>query len=170
MANRPRVTRESVAYQRESYVAAPRRQQPDPLHVVNPPSKRPKPHRKKRRGLRIQQLACCSLAFIIAGTILFSHMKLTQLTDEASSREAELEKLQSEYVALKAKQDRALSLSYVEDYAQNKLGMVKMDNNQIEYVEMNNPDRIEISEPTSGLGGMLSGLIHSFNAIVEYIR
>lgn len=162
MARRVRASRESVAYQ-EDYAAAPRREQQEPLRVVGT-------RKKKRHGaLRAQQLACFGLVLAIAGAILYSHMTLTRLTREAAAQESALETLESEYVALKAQQDRALSLSYVEDYARNSLGMVKMDNNQIEYIEMNNPDRIEVAQETTSLSGMVSGLVRSFNAILEYL-
>lgn len=162
MAKRVRASRESVAYQEDAYAVAPRKQQ-EPLRVVGS-------RRKKRTGaLRVQQLACFGLVLAIAGAILYSHMTLTRLTRQASTQEGALETLQSEYVALKAQQDRALSLSYVEDYARNSLGMVKMDNNQIEYIEMNNPDRIETAQETASLGGMMSGFVKSLSAILEYL-
>ena len=161
MAKRVRASRESVAYQEDGYAVAPQRQQP--LRVVG---SRPK---RRAGALRAQQLACFGLVLAIAGAILYSHMTLTRLTREAATQEAALETLGSEYVALKAQQDRALSLSYVEDYAHNTLGMVKMDNNQIEYIEMNNPDRIEVAQETTSLSGAMSGLVRSFNAILEYL-
>ncbi len=116
-----------------------------------------------------QQLLCAVLVLSIAGVILYSQMTLTRLTREVSQKEGQVEMLDSEYVSLKAQQDRTLSLSYIERYAQNTLGMVKMDANQMEYIEMANPDRIEVSRQNGSLHGAVSGLVKSFNAILEYL-
>lgn len=165
MAKRPRASRESVAYQQENASAAPRRQPPQPLRVV-----KSRPKKKRRRGaLRLQQLMCFGIVLTISGTILYSQMTLTRLTDELEKKETAFDELQSETVSLRAQQDRALSLSYVEDYALNTLGMVKVDNNQAEYIEMNNPDRIEVSQPATSLGSVVSKFTSGMQAILEYL-
>ncbi|NCB28969.1 MAG: hypothetical protein EOM63_04320 [Clostridia bacterium] len=162
MARKPRASRESVAY-REEYAAVQQQAQSQPLRVV-------RPHAKRHMGVaQAQQLLCVALVLSIAGAILYSQMTLTRLTREVSQKESQVETLSSEYVSLKAQQDRTLSLSYIEQYAQNKLGMVKMDVNQIEYIEMANPDRIEVSRQNGSLHGAISGLVKSFNAILEYL-
>ncbi len=165
MAKRVRASRESVAYQQLIETTAPLEKQPvQPLHVIGDR------HKKRRvRALRTQQLLCFALVLTIAGTILYSQMMLTRLTTEVSKKESQLADLNSEYVALKAQQDSALSLGYIENYAQNQLGMVKMDNSQIEYVEINNPDRIEVTKDQTGLSGALAAVAKSFNAILEYL-
>lgn len=165
LANRPVASRESVAYQNEFYTStAPQKhKQQEQLRVVSSRKKR------RARALRTQQLACFAIVLTIAGVILYSQMTLTSLTREASVKQSTLADLESEYVSLKTQQDRALSLGYVEDYAQNQLGMVKMDSSQIEYIEINNPDRIEATQPSSSLSGMVAGLSKSFSAILEYL-
>ena len=47
--------------------------------------------------------------------------------------------------------------------------MVKMDNSQIEYVSLTNPDTVTVSDSGISLD-MFSGLARSFSAIVEYIN
>lgn len=102
--------------------------------------------------------------------MIYSHVNLTRLTNEVSIQQGVLDDLNSEYIALKARQDQALSLSYVEQYAQNTLGMVKLDTNQVEYVEMNNPDQIEVRETGVSLRSAMSGLAKSFTAVLEYLE
>lgn len=45
-----------------------------------------------------------------------------------------------------------------------------MDNSQIEYVELTNPDTVTVADSGVSLGSLFAGLARSFSAIVEYIR
>ena len=63
-----------------------------------------------------------------------------------------------------------MNLGEVEEYAANELGMVKIDNSQIEYVELTNPDSVTVADSGISLDTLFAGLARSFSAIVEYIR
>ena len=52
----------------------------------------------------------------------------------------------------------------------NDLGMVKMDNSQIEYVELTRPDVVTVAHSEHSLENVVSGLTEWFSSIVEYIR
>ena len=64
----------------------------------------------------------------------------------------------------------SMDMEEVENYAVNRLGMVKMDNSQIEYVELTNPDTVTVANSGISLDALFAGLARSFSAIVEYIR
>ncbi|MCB6366243.1 hypothetical protein LI291_08670 [Intestinibacillus massiliensis] len=158
-----------MAYQGDVYRAPAPQRAGEALHVVQQPQVRPR-RRSRVRALRLQQAACFTVVLAIAGVMIYSHVNLTRLTNEVSIQQGVLDDLNSEYIALKARQDQALSLSYVEQYAQNTLGMVKLDTNQVEYVEMNNPDQIEVRETGVSLRSAMSGLAKSFTAVLEYLE
>ena len=103
-------------------------------------------------------------------TLLYNQMHLTRLTKEIGEQQAALDELQSEYVSLKTQQEQALSISYVEEYAQDTLGMVKMDPSQVEYIEMTNPEVTEVSNAGATLGDAVANLMRSFTAVLEYLR
>ncbi|MGM9613762.1 MAG: cell division protein FtsL [Butyricicoccus sp.] len=103
-------------------------------------------------------------------TLLYNQMHLTRLTKEIGEQTTTLENLQSEYVSLKTQQEQALSISYVEEYAQSTLGMVKMDPSQVEYIEMTNPEVTEVSNTGATLGDAVANLMRSFTAVLEYLR
>lgn len=111
-----------------------------------------------------------ALAFAcFCAMMLYSNMNLTRLTKEIGEQETALEQVQSEYVSLKARKEQTLSISYVENYAQNELGMVKMDPSQIEYIEMTKPEVTEVSDTTK-LGDAAANLMRGFTAVLEYLR
>lgn len=102
--------------------------------------------------------------------LLYNQMHLTRLTKELGEQQNALETLQSEYISLKTQQEQALSISYVEEYAQSTLGMVKMDPSQVEYIEMANPEVTEVSNTGATLGDAVANLMRSFTAVLEYLR
>lgn len=129
-------------------------------------------HRKKRRVLRAVTFPRVMFAVLVSGlcvVLLYNNMYLTSLTKQIGENETDLANLQSEYVSLKARQEQALSISYVEQYAQETLGMVKLDPSQIEYIEMTNPEVTEVSG-TATLGDAVANLMRSFTAVLEYLR
>ena len=89
---------------------------------------------------------CIFLVAITAAFILFCQMQLTQLTAEASEQSDLLSELQSENVSLTTKQMNSMNMDEVEQYATDTLGMVKLDNSQIEYVELTNPDLVTVAD------------------------
>ena len=113
-------------------------------------------------------MAALALACFCA-MLLYSNMNVTRLTKEIGEQETALEQVQSEYVSLKARKEQTLSISYVENYAQNELGMVKMDPSQIEYIEMTKPEVTEVSDTTK-LGDAAANLMRGFTAVLEYLR
>ena len=102
--------------------------------------------------------------------ILFCQMQLTELTTEVSRQNDALSELTAENVSLTTRQMSSVNLDEVEKYAVNTLGMVKMDNSQIEYVSLTNPDTVTVSDSGISLDALFSGLARSFSAIVEYIN
>ena len=129
-------------------------------------------HRRKRNIPRAVTFPRVLFAVLVSGlcmALLYNNMYLTSLTKEIGEKQTDLENLQSEYVSLKSRQEQALSIGYVEQYAQDKLGMVKLDPSQIEYIEMTNPEITEVSGTTT-LGDAVANLMRGFTAVLEYLR
>lgn len=126
--------------------------------------------KKRRRPVTFGRVFCVGVMIALCLAMIFSQMQLTKLTDQISKKELELSDLGSQYVALKTKQEQTLNLNYVENYAQNVLGMVKMDASQIEYVEMSSPDLVEVNDEGTSVEDAVAGLVRSFTAVLEYLR
>ncbi len=157
-------SRESVAYREYEDRFMPAPVQKSSLRAV--PDKR----RRRKTAVRPGLVACVGLIIAAAAYILFCHMQLTGLTAEISAQSEMLDELTAESVSLANKQKHSLNMDDVEAYAVNTLGMVKMDNSQIEYVELVNPDQVTVADSGVSLDALLGGLARSFSAIVEYIR
>ena len=60
-----------------------------------------------------------------------------------------------------------MSAKYVEDYAENVLGMKKMDSSQIKYIKTQTDDVVNIPEQKKGFFAKVKGF---FESCVEYFR
>lgn len=161
--------RNNAARKYEDQVPAQREVQPKRhLQVAAAPVKKKK-HRRKPAVMQ-GVYPCIFLVAITAAFILFCQMQLTQLTAQVSTQTEALDELAAENVSLSSKQMNSMDMTQVEEYAVNHLGMVKMDNSQIEYVELTNPDTVTVAQSGVSLDALFSGLARSFSAALEYIR
>lgn len=157
-------SRDSVAYkQYEEQFPVPSDPKRD-LRVASTPRRR----RKKR--VRPSLVGCIAVVAVAAVYILFCQMQLTQLSAEVGAQSDLLGELEAENVSLTTKQINSMNMDEIEEYAVNQLGMVKMDNSRIEYVELTNPDTVTVADSGVSLGSVFAGLARGFSAIVEYIR
>lgn len=109
----------------------------------------PQPQMTNFRFVTPQRFFAVIVITVLAVAMIYSQMQLTQITGQIDVLEANISSLQSEYISLKTRQDQMLSAEYVEAYAQEVLGMVKMDYSSVVYVELSNPDVVEIASANS---------------------
>ena len=98
--------------------------------------------------------------------------ELQQLTEPDGGRELheylrEVEHLRMEYFRMETEIERKSALNSVEEYAENILGMQKLDKAQIEYLSLENGNVIEISEDSDNIFVKAKHAIEDF---VEYLR
>ena len=166
-------TRESVAYQRVEMPDLSRFDTRRRRHlrvVESVPAKQQARAAKKRRLVTPLRAAAVLMMAVLCLAMVYSNMQLTELTSDISAREASLAELQSTTVSLTTKREETYSTAYIEDYAQNVLGMVKVDASQMEYVELSNPERIEVTGTGASVSGAVGSLVRGFTAVLEYLR
>lgn len=114
----------------------------------------PKPKIKHKRNLKLQPKAASAMKFTILGFIglallcamVFGQVELSEVYSEQSSLTAELAKLNDENLSLESELESKTGLTQVEEYAEKKLGLQKLDKSQIEYVEVENDSVAEVVE------------------------
>ena len=117
-------------------------------------------------------LAC---VFAVALGIVASYMRLAAVNLENARLRQQITELKSDENALNAKKEQLYNLAYVEDYARNVLGMVKLDKSQVHYVEMDSGDRMVLAEASVSGGGeqgasLLDRLAKTFITVLEYLN
>ena len=79
----------------------------------------------------------------------------------------ELTYVEAENVRLQTELESKISAKNVEDYAENVLGMKKIDSSQIKYIEIQTDDVVSIPEQNDGLVAKIKKF---FDRCVEYFR
>ena len=90
------------------------------------------------------------IALGATGSIIFNQVRLTELTEEIDTTAQQLEESQSVYTQLQMKANANLSLATVESYAKENLGMRKIDQSQLVFVELSKGDKGEVVQDNSG--------------------
>lgn len=137
--------RDNLAYDLSVY--EPRQKQ-----VEQPKEKKPSiqvnrnPAPVQRRTGALSMFLKMIVALVMLFAILFGRMESDRLFGQIHDLQNELKELQSENITLAAEYESRTSLKNVEDYAENVLGLKKLDKAQIEYVELPSDSVIEVVE------------------------
>ena len=143
-------TRDSAAYKRyNEKLPAVKAESKSSLQLAKPPKKR------RRKSLRRSVILSILAAVGASAYILYCQMQLTQLTADVSKQSDNLSEMQAQNVSLTTKKMNSMD---------------KMDNSQIEYVELTRPDVVTVAHSEHSLENVVSGLTEWFSSIVEYIR
>ena len=136
----------------------------------------PKPKIKHKRNLKIQPKAAFAMKFTILGFIslallsafVFGQVELSKVYSEQSSLTEELAKLQDENMSLETELESRTGLTQVEEYAEEKLGLQKLDKSQIEYVEVESDSIAEVVETEDD--NIFVSIKKWFMSVLEYFR
>ena len=123
--------------------------------------------RTKRTISVFKAFAIAAAAFLIFGSMIYGRVQLTSMYAEQTELENELARLQNENAGLESELAKKTGLTKVEDYAENKLGLRKLDKSQIEYVEVPKPKVAEATAPKDD--NIFVTLKRKFNELLEYI-
>ncbi|MCD7804274.1 MAG: hypothetical protein LUH03_03850 [Oscillospiraceae bacterium] len=143
------------------------------------PKTQPKaePKRKPRIEIRHNTIALpqnlftifvtAAVVFAVMFALLYGKVESNRLFNEISTLESSLSELESDNASLAAEYESKTSLKTVEEYAQNVLGLEKLDKSQIEYVEVEADTVIEVVETESS--NIFVILKNWFDDLFEYL-
>ncbi len=120
-------------------------------------------------GIRWSAVLCLALLLAIGGYLLYSHIALNEVSSDLLAAKAELTKLEGETGALQVSIESKNSMDEIERIATEELGMVKIENYQIQTINLLTDDTVEIikDEPTND--SWWDGVVAEFNIILEYL-
>lgn len=110
------------------------------------------------------------MVIALAIAIVGLNMVKTDLNNQVSNLQSRADVLSSEYTSLKAQEQSTMTLEEIENYAENELGLVRLDSSQEEYVSVEKPDQVEVKSGSSGMDKLVSNFVKSFNAILSFLR
>lgn len=110
--------------------------------VVRKSAKNLRRERQQANAMAIKVIIIATLLFSMIGLLLLSRVKIDELGRKEKKIKSQTEILAGENVRLNTELESAMSLEKAEDIAKNKLGMVKVQDSQIEYVKINSEDKV----------------------------
>lgn len=120
-----------------------------------------------RSGSVLTIILLSVLAAVLLGSVIYSLDRRNTVYNKMSSMNSALSLAEAENVRLQAELESRMTAKNVEDYAENVLGMTKIDSSQIEYIKIQTDDVVNIPQQKEGLLSKIEGL---FDDIVEYFR
>ncbi len=96
-----------------------------------------------RKAFKIVTIAVVLLMFMSA--LIYSRVQLDEINREISSVENKIELAQSDTVRLNNELNAVVSINNVEDFAANQLGMVKIQDYQVVYVDLSTDDSVVVA-------------------------
>lgn len=84
----------------------------------------------------VKIVAVTLFCFALAAMVINSLSAKNELTKQIEAKEKSISNAQSENISLQSKLDSLVSISMIDEYAVNKLGMTKVKSNQIQYIDV----------------------------------
>lgn len=105
--------------------------------------------------------------------ILLLQAQLTEISIQANTLQDQFSESVEEGKRLSVQLEQETSLKKVEDYARNVLGMDDVLSCQVEYINMQKPDKVEIlkkSDEGSYTKKLSTAIVKSFNTVMAYLK
>ncbi|MEG1426361.1 MAG: hypothetical protein RSC76_01600 [Oscillospiraceae bacterium] len=104
-------------------------------------------------------IACVTLIFSLVAYMVYGQVRLTELTENINVTTTSLSQLESVEIQLQMQATSNMNVSEMEAYAKNELGMEKINNGQITYVNLATADKgTVIVEDSKNIFEKIAGL------------
>ena len=126
------------------------------LHLI-------KSRRQEKTVAPLKILLGAIITIMIASVMIYSQVVLTELTAETNSYESKIQALNNEHTRLEGELEASTSIKAIEESAENRLGLSKIDSSQIEYVNLTDSDNVKVVKT----GGKYAAA-ELWNSVVEF--
>lgn len=125
-----------------------------------------RPRTKKHNPFVIASLFCVFIALI--STLIYSKVMLTEVNDRILAEQSALAELRGEETRLSLELESKTSFGTIEEYATEYLGLTKVTQSQIEYIDLSDGNKVE-ALGSSTISAFFDKLRGFFTGFVEYI-
>ena len=119
-----------------------------------------------RNGSAVAAIALVAFAAVIAFSLLYSKVQISDYTSKISETKNEIELAERENVRLNSELDSMYTLDNVESIASQDLGLQKTQNSQITFITLNTEEMTEIAESDPNI---FVSIQKWFNSILDYL-
>ena len=109
-------------------------------------------------------LSIAVIVSLIIG-VIWTNAEITKATNSIAVAQNAITEAESEKAYMEFTLESRMSLAEIEDYAVGVLGMVKMDSSQVEYIEIENENKVEWGE-----GGFGNKIEEAVQPVLSYFQ
>lgn len=124
-------------------------------------------HNEAKSGSLMTIILVSVVAAALLGSVIYSFDRRNTAYNKVAALNNELNLMEAENVRLQSELESRMSAKNVEDYAENVLGMQKIDSEQIEYIKIQTYDVVNIPQKSQSIGNKIKSF---FEKCVEYFR
>ena len=162
----PETDRSNLAYDLSMYDNAARREQ-ERERERRARQIKMNMHSVSRSGSKLKLFAVTAVALGALWAVNVQFTKVDDIARKVEDQRALLAEAQEENSLLQSRLDSKANISYIEEYAANELGMTKVTNSQINYLDVNTENLIEVTPENNG--SIFSAVADWFGDLLEYI-
>lgn len=119
---------------------------------------------KKHTNLGI--VVCGLVVTILLFVMIYGKVQVSALYTQISQERETVEILESENVRMQSQIEGNMSLKNVESYAEDVLGLKKLDKSQIVYIQIQNEDVVQVVDTQDNI---FVSIKEKFNSVIEYL-
>lgn len=124
-------------------------------------------NKRRKNVANIRIIVAAVIVLFLFSFMTYGRVELAKLYSEKTELEAQLTLLQNENISLESELAQKTGLTKVEDYAENRLGLQKLDKSQIEYVEIEEQTSAQTVSPDNS--NIFVKIRDWFNGALEYL-
>ena len=120
-----------------------------------------------QRGTLAKIMIGSILALVLFSLVINSYVQLNEVYSQISAAESTLNDLQSENVRMQTQLEGQASIRNIKEYAEDRLGLQKLDRSQIQYIQIQTEDEVVVEEPDQNIFVQIK---RKFNDLIAYLR
>ncbi len=121
----------------------------------------------QKRGQSLKILIVSAFTLVLFMVVINSYVELNEVYSEISTASTTLSELRSENVRMQTELEGQASIRNIKEYAEERLGLKKMDQSQIQYIQIQTEDEVIVEEPEKNIFIKIKSW---FNDLIEYLR
>lgn len=124
--------------------------------------------KRQNRYFVAKVAACVTVFFVGVLGIILSQVAITEVTMQITKCNQRLELLQSDYRTLTAELESSMALNNIESIVTREMGMSKLRENQVAYVNFSDGDSVDTVETKNT--SFFEKLKETFSKLMEYLK
>ena len=124
-------------------------------------------NKRRKNAATIRIIFAAIVVLALFSVMTYGRVELSKLYSEKAEMEEQLMLLNNENISLESELAQQTGLTKVEEYAEVKLGLQKLDKSQIEYVEVEETTSATVVEDKES--NVFVEIQEWFNGVLEYL-